>query len=91
LGTFGSFDFEALKTDLALFEMLYPIMSELEKLTKLISDTTTVAGSEAYTAARLIYGYAKMSGKSAELDPLIEDLKKRYRRKPATKLDASGP
>lgn len=87
----GAFELEALKNDLDLFESLYPVLSALGELYNLVNDTTAVAGSEAFTAARMIYTYAKMGGQSAELEPLIQDLSKRYRRKPAAKAEASDP
>lgn len=86
----GSFDIQELKRDLELFETLYPILSALSELHNLLNDTTAVAGSEAYAGARLIYNYAKMGGLSTELDPLIDDLSKRYRRKSTFKQEPSA-
>ncbi len=77
----GTFELDELQTDMALFETLYPITSSLGQLHNLLQDTTALAGSEAYTAARLVYNYAKLSNLGGELDPLIDDMKKRYCRK----------
>jgi len=48
-------DIEEFKQDLALFEALYPITVALTQLAELVNDTTAVAGSEAYGAARIVY------------------------------------
>jgi len=79
-----SFDIDEMQQDLQLFEDLYPIAIALSQLSELISDTTAVAGSEAYGAARTIYNYAKNSGMGSGLDSLVDDLGKRFkaRRKP---------
>jgi hypothetical protein len=76
----GYFDLEEMKQDLELFEALYPIAMALSQLSKLVDDTTTIAGSESYSAARLIYSYAKVSDLSAGLEPLIDDLGKRFKK-----------
>jgi len=75
-----AFDLEEMQQDLELFESLYPIMMALAQLSKLVSDTTAIAGSESYAAARLIYSYAKASNLSAGLEPLIDDLGKRFKK-----------
>lgn len=86
----GTFELDELKADLELFATLYPIMMQIAELHNLVGDTVAVAGNEAYTAARMVYSYAKISGLSAELDPLIDDLSKRYRRKSAAQPPVSG-
>jgi hypothetical protein len=72
-------DIEEFQQDLALFEALYPITVALTQLAELVNDTTAVAGSEAYGAARIVYNYAKNSGLSEGLEPLIDDLGKRFK------------
>jgi len=76
----GVFDLEEMRQDLELFEALYPIQMALTQIQELIADTTAVAGSEAYTAARMVYNFARNTGMNGELEPFIEDLSKRYRR-----------
>ncbi len=85
------FDLEEAKQDLRLFEALYPITVALAQLSELLGDTTAVAGSEAYAAARLIYGFAKASNMGAGLDPLIEDLGKRFKKSGKAKAVSSTP
>ena len=75
----GVFDLQEMKDDLSLFEALYPLQMELSQLYSMIEDTTAVAGSEAFTAARMVYNYAKASQMEGELEPLMEDLGKRFR------------
>jgi hypothetical protein len=72
-------DIQEFQQDLALFEALYPITVALTQLAELVNDTTAVAGSEAYGAARIVYNYAKNSGLSEGLEPLIDDLGKRFK------------
>jgi hypothetical protein len=74
-----AFDVAEFQQDLALFESLYPITVALSQLNELVNDTTAIAGSEAYGAARLVYNYAKTSGLSEGLEPLLDDLGKRFK------------
>ena len=71
---------QEMQDDLALFEALYPIQMELSQLYAMVEDTTAVAGSEAFTAARMVYNYAKASDMEGELEPLLQDLGKRFRK-----------
>jgi hypothetical protein len=57
------------------------------QLSKLVSDTTAIAGSESYTAARLIYSYAKASNLSAGLEPLLDDLGKWFKKSKKSTVD----
>jgi len=76
----GVFDLQEMQDDLALFEALYPIQMELSQLYAMVEDTTAVAGSEAFTAARMVYNYAKASDMEGALEPLLQDLGKRFRK-----------
>ena len=86
----GLFDRQEMEHDLELFESLYPIQMALTELTKQVTDTTAVAGNEAYTAARLVYSYAKASDLDGELEPYLDDLGKRFRRSRRKRSEASG-
>ena len=46
-----------------------------------MEDTCFIVGSEAYTAALLVYSVAKASGKEAGLDEAIDHLGHRFTRK----------
>ena len=76
----GVFDVQEMRDDLSLFEQLYPIQMELSQLYTLIEDTTAIAGSEAFTAARMVYNFAKACEMEGELEPLLDDLGKRFRK-----------
>ncbi len=75
----GFFDLDEMRQDLAIYEALYPVMMQLEQLSELISDTVAVAGSEAYASARMVYAYAKASNVGEGLEPLLEDMGKRFK------------
>ncbi len=74
-----SFDTAEMRQDLELYKALYPIAMQLAQLSELVNDTMAIAGSEALTSARLVYKFAKASNLNAGLEPLIEDMSKRYR------------
>jgi len=86
-----AFDVAEMRQDLELYEALYPIAMQLAQLAELVGDTLALAGSEALTSARMVYKFAKASSLDAGLEPLIEDMSKRYRaqgqRKPKTELE----
>jgi len=86
-----SFNLEEAQQDLELFEALYPITIALAQLSELLSDTTAAAGSEAYAAARLIYSYAKASNLGTGLEPLIDDLGKRFKKSRKANAESITP
>ncbi|WP_448267816.1 hypothetical protein [Nostoc sp. DSM 114159] len=76
-----SFDLNEMRQDIELFEALYPIMLSLTQLQGLVDDTSVAVGSEAYAAGLMVYNYAKVSGKGAGLEPMVDDLGRRFARK----------
>lgn len=76
-----SFDVEEMKRDVALADALYPIMVALKQLSEFVDDTYTQVGSEAYTAALIVYQSAKSNGQGAALDGLLDSLGQRFARK----------
>ena len=87
----GLFQISEMEADLKLYEDLYPVLMQLTALQAQLADTTAIAGSEAYGAARLIYSYAKSSGLAGDLEPYLDDLGKRYRkRRVAPPSDGQG-
>ncbi|MEH2079733.1 MAG: hypothetical protein V7K89_06885 [Nostoc sp.] len=76
-----SFDLNEMRQDIELFEALYPILLSLTQLQELVDDTSVAVGSEAYAAGLMVYNYAKVSGKGAGLDSMIDDLGRRFARK----------
>lgn len=77
-----SFNLEEMRRDLALYEALYPILLSLTQLQELVDDTCIAAGSEAYTAALAVYNYAKASGDVTGLDAVIDEMGRRFSRRP---------
>ncbi|MDM9582917.1 MULTISPECIES: hypothetical protein [unclassified Nostoc] len=76
-----SFDLNDMRQDIELFEALYPILLSLTQLQELVDDTSVAVGSEAYAAGLMVYNYAKVSGKGAGLESMIDDLGRRFARK----------
>jgi hypothetical protein len=86
----GSFDLQEMQRDVALTTALEPIMSALTQLQELVEDTYLAAGSDAYTAALLVYQYARAGSKGAALDNLLDGLGQRFARKSRGKTQPSG-
>jgi hypothetical protein len=78
---------DAAQRDLDLFLALTPVSTALGELQHLAEDTQTIAGSEAYAAARAAYKSAKTMGVGTGLDAALNDLSKRYRRRSIKDLE----
>ena len=76
-----SFSVEEMERDVALTEALQPIMTSLTQLQEQVWDTYTEIGSEAYSAALVVYQYARTSGAGAGLEALLDDMGQRFARK----------
>jgi hypothetical protein len=76
-----SFSVEEMESDVALTEALKPIMASLTRLQEQVLDTYTEVGSEAYSAALVVYQYARTSGEAAGLEALLDDMGQRFARK----------
>jgi len=89
----GCLNVDQARKDMDLHDALNPIHQSLSQLRKLVSDTQTVVGSEAYAAARLAYSSAKTAGKGQGLDDTLHDLSRHFyrpRRKPAHTEDSAN-
>jgi hypothetical protein len=76
-----SFEVEEMRKDLELYDDLASLLMTLAQLQDLVDDTCLVVGSEAYSAALTVYNYAKTSGQNANgLEPLVKEMKQRFRR-----------
>lgn len=84
-----SFDLDEMTRDVELANALQPVMMALTQLQELVEDTYMQVGSEAYTAALLVYQYARAGGHGEALDGLLDALGQRFARKsrPATPPD----
>jgi pimeloyl-ACP methyl ester carboxylesterase len=81
-------DVDGAMRDMNLFIALNPILQTLIELQRLVKDTQTVAGSEAYAAARTAYTSAKKAAKGMGLEDVVETLSQHFERsRPA----AAGP
>ena len=76
-----SFSVEEMERDVALTEALRTILTSLTSLQEQVSDTYTEVGSEAYSAALVVYQYARTSGEAAGLEALLDDMGQRFARK----------
>jgi len=84
-----SFDVDELRKDAALFTTLFTIRQAVMILLDKIEDTYYLAGSEAYSAALVVYQFAKNSPVGTEgLDSVVDELGKRFARKSKGKPDA---
>jgi len=73
-------DLNEFKSDVSAIETLRAIHSPLEQLTELLSDSMTLAGSDAYAAALMFYGSVKNAKKSnvAKAGTIYDDLAERF-------------
>lgn len=78
-----SFDVEEMRKDLYLLQQLEPIKVALTQLTELIEDTYMEVGSEAYSAALVVYNYMRSAGRGQALDGMLDALGQRFARKAA--------
>ena len=76
-----SFSVEEMARDVALIASLQPIMTAATRLQEQLDDTFMEVGSEAYTAALVVYQYARQSGEGESLDQLLDDMGQRFARK----------
>jgi hypothetical protein len=76
-----SFDIEEMRRDVELSNALQPVAMAIAQLQELVDDTSLLVGSEAYTAALMVYQYARAAGKGAALDSNLDALSQRFARK----------
>ncbi|HWS88432.1 MAG TPA: hypothetical protein VN282_15780 [Pyrinomonadaceae bacterium] len=76
-----AFSVEEMARDVALTEALQPILASLTSLQEQLTDTYTEVGSEAYSAALVVYQYARTSGEADGLEALLDDMGQRFARK----------
>jgi len=84
-----SFDIDEMRHDAELFEALQPVALALTQLQELLDDTLMEVGGEAYSAALVVYHYAKNSGKGQALDAVADDLSRRFARKASSSAPAA--
>lgn len=76
------FSAEEMKKDIELSQKLQPILLALSQLQEVVDNTVAVVNSEAYASALAVYNYAKAAGKAAALQDTLDELGKRFAKKP---------
>ena len=76
-----SFSVEEMERDVGLIESLQPIMVSLTRLFEQLEDSFTEVGSEAYSAALVVYQSARTAGEGESLETLLDDMAQRFARK----------
>jgi len=84
-----SFDIPAFQQDVALMEQLVEMNAWLQRTAQRINDTLLEVGSEAYMAALVIYKSAKDNGRGSELDPMLDEMARRFAKK--SRIDPKPP
>jgi hypothetical protein len=85
-----SFDVEEMRRDWELYSALLPIMLAVGQLNELLDDTITAVGSEAYSAALVVYRALQADGGGAALDGELDALAQRFARKSSGKATPNG-
>jgi len=80
-------DTDEFKRDLKSIEMLRSFYSPIEQVAEMLSDSMTLAGSDAYSAALMFYGSVKSAKKSnvAKAGTIFDDLSSKFPGKKAVK------
>ncbi len=73
-------DTDEFKRDLKSIEMLRSFYSPIEQVAEMLSDSMTLAGSDAYSAALMFYGSVKSAKKSnvAKAGTIFDDLSSKF-------------
>ena len=80
----ASFDLPGFESDLALYNALLPLASQITQLNELFDDTMLALGSDLYSESLEAYTYLKAGNAAAGLDELKATMSKRFMRsKPA--------
>jgi len=77
----GRFNAEGFRHDVELARVLTPILREVRELYAKLDDTVFAASSEAFSAALLVYQYAKTNNLGGELDDDLAEMGRRFSRK----------
>jgi hypothetical protein len=77
-----SFPLDQGNADLALFDQLRPVHTQVEKLFEDLDDTMLALGSDLMAVSLEGYGYLKVANRTGELDGLRQHLGARFARSP---------
>jgi len=84
----GAFDLAEFKRDVALLANLAPIVQAVSQLKEKLDGTVMGAGTDAYVASLLIYQSAKIAGKDAGLNSVLDGMGQRFAHKSKPKIAA---
>ncbi|HOF33918.1 MAG TPA: hypothetical protein PK624_09005 [Spirochaetota bacterium] len=78
-------DLDEFKRDVSAFEKLRGIKSQVSQIAEALSDTQTLSGSDAYSAALMFYNTVKTAKKTnvPKAGSIYDDLSKRYPGRPS--------
>ncbi|MCU0692141.1 MAG: hypothetical protein MUF54_12145 [Polyangiaceae bacterium] len=83
---------DAFERDLVLYKQAGEVARSLAAVTRSVEDTQMVAGSEAFQAALIVYGFLQSaSGLEPGLQEVVRELGARFRRQRPTAAGESGP
>jgi hypothetical protein len=77
----GAFNVAEFQKDVALLNGLGEVAAVVAQFNELVEDTMLAVGTDAYTAALIVYQSAKMAGKGQGLDALLDSMGQRFARK----------
>lgn len=83
-------DVEAAMRDMNLFAALNSVLQVLSELEQMVKDTQSVAGSEAYAAARKAYMSVKKDGEKMGLGEVIDSLSQYFERSRSTPFEPAS-
>lgn len=74
----GYFDTNEMQKDLALYNTLLPIQISVSRLASRLNDTMILLGSEAFSAALLVYNQLQVAPNSAGLGDILREMSQRF-------------
>jgi hypothetical protein len=87
----ASFDLPGFDADMALYQALGPISTQITQLNELFNDTMLALGSDLYSEALDAYLYLKAGNGAAGLDELKATMGKRFMKRTAAKTETPAP
>lgn len=74
----GYFNVKEMQKDLDLYNTLLPIQISISRLANRLEDTMMLLGSEAFTAALLVYNQLQLAPHSGGLDDITREMSQRF-------------
>ena len=86
-----SFEVARMRKDVDLLENLPPVMAAVAQLSELLNDTYLLAGSDAFSAGLEVYAAAQRNGNGEALTESLQNMGRRFERKPKPKTPDEEP